>query len=157
MVTNERRFKSCLTSTRYTLVVIVVVCGVLCCCDSDGTDCVVFLSLHGCCCHCCCRCFVIAALSLLLSLPFLLLLLLSLLSLPLLSLPLLPLSLLFAIAVTCCCCCCCCQVHRSMRTYEGGLAVLEHYMRRVDEDENDGRESTKILGVLRAAALQKLE
>jgi|TARA_B110000090_G_scaffold63728_1_gene72853 hypothetical protein len=44
-----------------------------------------------------------------------------------------------------------------MRTYEGGLAVLEHYMRRVDEDENDGRESTKILGVLRAAALQKLE
>ena len=44
-----------------------------------------------------------------------------------------------------------------MRTYEGGLAVLEHYMRRVDEDENDGRESTKILGVLRAAALKKLE
>ena len=59
MVTNERRFKSCLTSTRYTPVAAVGVCGVLCCCVSDGTDCVVFLSLHGCCCRCCCRCFVI--------------------------------------------------------------------------------------------------
>jgi hypothetical protein len=44
-----------------------------------------------------------------------------------------------------------------MRTYDGGLASLEHYLRADDDDENDGRVSTNILGKLRRYALKRLE
>ena len=49
------------------------------------------------------------------------------------------------------------SVHPGMQTYEGGVAVLEHYMRANDDDEMDGRDSTNVLGKLRRGALTRLE
>ena len=49
------------------------------------------------------------------------------------------------------------HVNAAMRTYDGGVAVLEHYMRSSNDDEEDGRDSTLLLGRLRRRALQMLE
>ena len=49
------------------------------------------------------------------------------------------------------------QVHPTLRTEESRIAVLEHYVRLVDDDETDGRESTRVLGALRRRSLWMLE
>ena len=49
------------------------------------------------------------------------------------------------------------QIHSTMQTYDSGIACLEHYLRCEDDDENDGRESTRIQGKLRRLALHVLE
>jgi hypothetical protein len=49
------------------------------------------------------------------------------------------------------------HVNAAMRTYDGGVAVLEHYMRSSNDDEEDGRDSTLMLGRLRRRALVMLE